>query len=394
MAGFTETVRRLMAERGVSVRQLAREIHYDDGGLSKIISGQRPCPPAIARAIDDALGAGGAILAAAASSPAPPRDAERVRRAIEDSLAGGMMSPPLLDDWDAAASRYGYRTRDTASTVLLADLIGDLADLRLAIERHRSASALPRLALTASRLSGLVCLVLIRSGDRQAFRRWGRTARHAASEAGDTPGLAWAIAQEAYGYYYAAEMPAAVACARAALDAARRPCVGGALAAALEMRAHAAMGDAASARAALEAAEAIHAGLTGTDLAPSAFGYAESQLRFHVGDAFTRLGDTASARPSLARALELCPPSDFTDRTLVLLDQAECMIADGQPEAGIGHAAAAITALDGERRHGIIDGRCRVLLGALPGPARALPAVRDFRDMLDDTTGAKEIPRR
>jgi hypothetical protein len=259
MAGFTEKVRSLMGERRISVRGLAAHVHYDQGGLSKIISGQRRCPPYLARMIDDVLGADGAVVAAAAAAPEPPAAAEKVRRALEDTLADGMMSSGLLDGWDEAVARYGYRTRDTPSPLLLADLTSELAELRLAIDQHRSASALPRLALAAARLSGLVCLTLIKAGDRRAWRRWGRTARHAATEAGDGPALAWATAQEAYGYYYAGEMPSAVASAQAALNAARSPCVGGALAAALEMRAHAATGDVAAAMRALDIAERIRA---------------------------------------------------------------------------------------------------------------------------------------
>jgi tetratricopeptide (TPR) repeat protein len=390
MAGFTELTRRLMAERGISMRALARIICYDDGGLSRIIDGKRRCPPYLAKAIDDALEAGGEIRSAAAAAPAPLPDTEKVRRSLEDALAGGQMSPAVLADWEASAERYGYRTRDTASPVLLADLSADLADLKLAIERHRSASALPRLALVAARMSGMVVLVLVRAGDRQAFRRWGRTARHAAAEAGDGPALSWSVAQEAYGYYYADDMPAAIACARAATEASSSPCVGGALAAALEMRAHAAMGDAVSTRRAFGVAEGIHESLTGDDLAPSAFGYAESQLRFHAGDAFTRLGDTQAARRELSRALELCPVADYTDRSLVLLDQAACMIADGDPEAGVRHAITVFLELDGPRRQGIIDERGRELLAAIPSPARTLGAARDFRDLLDDT-GIKGI---
>jgi tetratricopeptide (TPR) repeat protein len=233
-------------------------------------------------------------------------------------------------------------------------------------------------------MSGMVVLVLIRAGDRQAFRRWARTARHAAAEAGDGPALSWAVAQEAYGYYYAGDMPGAVACARTALDAAPHPCVGGALAAALEMRAHAAMGDAASARRALEVADRIHGQLTGEALAASAFGYAESQLRFHAGDALTRLGDTGPARRELRRALELCPPDDYTDWSLAMLDMAACMIADGDPEAGMEHAARALGSLDAQRRQGIIDERARELLAALPPAASDLPAARDVRDLLED----------
>jgi tetratricopeptide (TPR) repeat protein len=160
--------------------------------------------------------------------------------------------------------------------------------------------------------------------------------------------------------------------------------VGGALAAALEMRAHAAMGDAASARRALDVADRIHGQLSGEALAASAFGYAESQLRFHAGDALTRLGDTGPARRELRRALELCPPDDYTDRSLAMLDMAACMIADGDPEAGMEHAARALGSLDAQRRQGIIDERARELLAALPPAASALPAARDVRDLLED----------
>jgi hypothetical protein len=182
MAGFSEVVRSLMSERGVSVRGLAAQVRYDQGGLSKVIAGRRRCPPNLARLI-------------------------------------------------------GYRTRDTPSSPLLADIAADLAELRLAICRHRSASALPRLARTAAHMSGLVCLTLIKAGEHQSWRRWGRTARHAAVESADLSALAWATAQEAYGYYYAGDMPGAVACSRSALGVSSSPSVGAVLAAALEMRA-------------------------------------------------------------------------------------------------------------------------------------------------------------
>jgi hypothetical protein len=391
MTRFTETVRQLMARQGISVRRLAAQVNYDAGGLSKIINGQRPCPPHLARAIDSKLGAQGAVIDAASGSHAPQPDTEKIRRSLEDALADGAMSPALLDDWDVAVTRYGYRTRDIPSPLLLADLTADLADLRLAITRHRSPSALPRLALIAARMSGLICLTLIKAGDRQAFRRWARTARHAADEAGDFATVSWATAQEAYGYYYAGDMPTAVACARAALEAAPFPCVGGALAAALEMRACAVTSDAQSAKRALESATRIHAALSGPELEPSAFGYAESQLRFHSGDALIRLHDTAAALPVLGRALELCAPGDYTDRSLVQFDQAECMLIDGDCEAAAEHATQTLAALDAPRRQGIISARGRELYAALPTSARSSPTAAGFRDLLAEETGMKEI---
>lgn len=392
MAGFTETIRSRMSDRGISVRGLAAQVSYDQGGLSKIIAGQRRCPPYLARLIDDALDAGGTVAEAAARAPEPAPDAERIRRALEDALADGMMSEDMLGDWGASVARYGYRTRDTPSPLLLADLTADLSDLRLAITRHRSASALPLLVLTAARMSGLVCLTLVKAGDRQAWRRWGRTARHAASEAGDRPALSWATAQEAYGYYYAGDMPGAVACARQAQDAVRLPCVGGVLAAALEMRAHAAMGDARGTMAALGAAEEIHGRLSGDELAASAFGYAESQLRFHAGDALTRLGDTSAARPVLDRALELCPPGDYTDWAMIRLNRAACLASQGDADGGLGYAAETLARLDGAKRQGIITSRGRELLASMTPAQRASATGRQFRGLVEDTAGMREIP--
>ena len=187
-------------------------------------------------------------------------------------------------------------------------------------------------------------------------------------------------------------MPGAVACARQAQATARMPCVGGVLAAALEMRAHAAMGDTQAAMAALRAAEDIHGRLPAGDLAASAFGYAESQLRFHAGDALTRLGDTAAARPVLDRALELCPPGDYTDWAMIRLNRSACLAVDGNADAALAYAAETLAALDPPRRQGIITGRGRELLASLPSAQRASRAGTEFRGLVEDTTGMREIP--
>lgn len=96
----------------------------------------------MAAVLDDALGAAGEIVAAAEAEMASrlPRDMELTRRHLEDTISAGAMSAAELDDWQHAMMRYGYRTRDAPSPVLLDDLTGDLADLEAAITRHRSAS--------------------------------------------------------------------------------------------------------------------------------------------------------------------------------------------------------------------------------------------------------------
>lgn len=384
MAGFTDLVTRLMDEQDVSLRELSRRTSYDSGGLSRVVNGARRCPPALARAIGDALGARDDVIAAAAAAPEPAPDAEKIRRSLEDALADGMMSAAVLDDWDAQVARHGLRTRDTPSPLLFADLIADLADLRLAITRHRSAAALPRLSRNAASMSGLVVLTLIKAGDRQAWRRWGRTARHAAAESGDQAVLSWATAQEAYGWYYAGDMREAVASARAAQDITGGSGVGAALAAALEMRAHAVTGDRPAAGRAYTAAESALAGLEAEQLASSAFGYSESQLRFHAGSAWVTLGDTAAAAEAAERAIELCAPGDYTDWALSRLDLATCHAIDGDLDTALGEAAETLRALDPPRRLGIISDRARGLLGSLPAAARTFPAARDVRELIEE----------
>ena len=73
MADFAGEVRRLMAERGLSLRGLARAAGYDPSHLSKILSGRKPPSPYLAARLDDVLGAGGTIRqAAAVPAPRPP----------------------------------------------------------------------------------------------------------------------------------------------------------------------------------------------------------------------------------------------------------------------------------------------------------------------------------
>jgi hypothetical protein len=94
----------------------------------------------------------------------------------------------------------------------------------------------------------------------------------------------------------------------------------------------------------------------------------------------------------LDRALELCNPDDYADWALIRLDRAACLVSDGHPDAGLSYAAETLLALDGPKRQGIITSRGRELLAALTPVQRTARAAREFRDMLDDTTGVKEIP--
>ena len=57
-----------MDERGISLRTLAKAVHHDPSYVSRALRGIQPCGPAMARAIDEALSAGGEVIEAAARS--------------------------------------------------------------------------------------------------------------------------------------------------------------------------------------------------------------------------------------------------------------------------------------------------------------------------------------
>lgn len=69
---FGEKMRALMAERGVSLRALAKTLPVDPGHLSRISRDLRPPSDEMAAQIDQALGADGELIVLARNSPARP----------------------------------------------------------------------------------------------------------------------------------------------------------------------------------------------------------------------------------------------------------------------------------------------------------------------------------
>lgn len=307
---------------------------------------------------------------------------ELLRQEMNSVLGEGAMSEGSLDDWERTAIRYARATRDRPASILVSDIGRDLSELTLALNQHRSASAMRRLTRVTAQMSGLMCLILCILDDRPAFRRWARTARLAGNEAGDPETLSWVLAQEAYGHYYSGDMLEAIDVARHACEIVRIPCTGAALAAALEARAHAAMGRPEETREALARAESTLSQLSGDALIPSAFGYNEASLRFHEGNAYTHLGDVKSAFKAQERALELCSRDNYTDWALTRLDHAQCLAYSGNVSDGLAYATATMTGLTEAQRRGIITLRGQEIVKALPEGEKKQIAARDFSELL------------
>jgi transcriptional regulator with XRE-family HTH domain len=101
---FGEALHRLRTQRGLSLRGLARLAPLDFGYLSKIENGHRRVTLAVARAVDIALEAGGALLAIARAE-----QAQRIRAAVpfdpmrrRTLVKWGLTAPALAEVLGAA----------------------------------------------------------------------------------------------------------------------------------------------------------------------------------------------------------------------------------------------------------------------------------------------------
>ncbi|MBR7825803.1 helix-turn-helix transcriptional regulator [Actinospica sp. MGRD01-02] len=307
-----------------------------------------------------------------------------LRIALANSVSGGSLSNALLSDLEETVRRYGLVARGQPASVLFADLTADLAEIQELFARPRPLSTAATLTRVAAQMSGLLCLTLIKLDRRSDFRSWARVARNAAVEAGEPETLSWVLAQEAYGHYYSGDLGEALIVARGSQDAAGATArVGSVLSVALEARILAARGDVHGCERALGNAEDALSRLAPEFVNDSAFGYDEGQLRFHQGNAYTHLGDTANAWRASEQALALCSPDDYMDRTFAQLDHASCLIRAGDAGSGLAYAVEVMSGLSDAQRAGIINLRGRQLLEAIPLARRhALPAAAELRDRL------------
>jgi hypothetical protein len=333
----------------------------------------------------------GAVATAAAAQPASIDAIETIRRQATRLLGSSTVSDAVLQDWDATVAGHGMATRHAPAHDFLASLVADFTELQGQLEHRQPARVQLHLSLIAAQLAGLVSLTLTKLGAHGPARNWGRTAWIAAQESGAADVLSWVRAQESYAVYYARSDP------RASIDVARHaqqlagavPTVGGALAAALEARAHAQTGDRQATIAAIAAAEDILAGLNGDQLAASAFGYNEAQLRFHEGNAFTYLGETDRAWTAQDRALALYPRDDL-DRTLIHLDRSLALASNGDTTNAATQTTRALLELPPAHRGGIVLQRAHEILGGLlASGVRPTPQLTELRDVV---TASQEHP--
>ncbi|WP_053710767.1 hypothetical protein [Streptomyces sp. NRRL B-3648] len=292
-------------------------------------------------------------------------------------------TPQDLADLEAAAESYGYGYHGQAPTRVLADLVSDFAGLRPLLTIPQPAPVRARLCRTAGQMAGMTAIVLHDLGSRKESRAWFATAARAAAESGDQQLHAWVLAREAMvPLNYGAPRAAASLAEQARRIAGTRPTAAATLAAAVAARAYALNHQSEQARQALADADALMERLPEGERSDTWLTYGEQKHHVHLSHAFTTLGDTRRARESQQRALELSAPTSIMTRTLLNIDAAACSHHDGDTEQACRRTVAALTALPGDYRTGLVRRRALDLYKAIPAQHHRERAVRELRDVV------------
>ena len=278
MADFAAEVRHWMAERGMSLRGLARAAPYDPSLLSKILNGHRPYSPYIAARLDDALGAGGKIIEAAREQPARPRE--------RGTLAGTRKTPPrpskavealqIAMSGDATGldvaseslpdliSYYSHVVSVSPSTAAYDDLLSVRSFASSLLDREHTDPSHPSdISVAAGWLSSLLAMAAADIGDHAAALVWCSDTERRGRDAGHPELLGWAALTRAMIAYYQGQAHRSAALASRGQEITKAGTVAHAKLAAHEMRTRAMLGDAEG------MAEARHCAAIAMDKLPS-----------------------------------------------------------------------------------------------------------------------------
>ncbi len=314
---------------------------------------------------------------------------DRIRRRMDDALFRGSVSATMLDQWEETAAGYGRQYMTVPPLRLLCDVLLDFGDVRRMCEQRQPIEFTERLCRLAAQLAALTGMTMIDIGDQRMARSFFRTARIAADETGDRALRAWVAVREALIPLYYGDPREAISLARTGADlAGRSQCVAGVMAPVAEARALGRLaaqgktGVLSRARSALDRAAGGLDALPAGQRADTAFGYTERQFLFHQGDALVALGDHTGAEAAFGQSLRQYSPTEFLDRSLVMLGQARCKLEADEPEEALRVSRNTLLDLPREHRAEIVVQAARALGETVAARHGNVPAVREYREAL------------
>jgi transcriptional regulator with XRE-family HTH domain len=396
---FGTTLRQLRTQRGISLRQLSTQVNYDFGYLGQVERGTRPPTPGVAAGCDRALEADGRLVAAHEARDGETDLRRRTVLRSMGSLAAVAVGQPLVslealrqgigyaldadyDEWQQIAEDYGIAFYTTSPEVLVEQLAADLRVLQeqLAVDHGRPRQDLAR---AVGRLSIVLAITLVATGQRHMARRFWRSAHRAARLSADAETQVLAVAWDAVNGCYDGRSAIAVA---SLTDDGVALASGHASAAtagvfAARAQAFAMLGRAEDAAAALTRLADITERLPAAVLADteSLWGWPEHRLRHTESYVYTQIGDDRSALAAQDRALALYPKTHSRLRTQVGLHRACCLVKQGHVVEGLRHAVDLLDGLPAAQHNALLDQVVGQVVDAVPVAERRRTEVDDLR---------------
>jgi plasmid maintenance system antidote protein VapI len=403
MSEFGDELQRLMAERGIGVRELARQVPCNAGHISQLRHGQKRASPQTAKRLDEVLDAGGRLIALVARSSS--------RRAA-GSAAGApeFRNVPVLVDHAMQVRLRGF------SAAQLDELTGHLDDQWHSLVKTDNLLG-PRHAVGAVHAQLSVIEALLRSvrpparqlvlrlgakyaessawlhedcGDMAGARYWTGRSMEWAVEAGDQLMVSWTLFRR--GQHAAADRHSAQVAGLAA--AARREAGGAATGPMLasflqqEAQAHALGGSEVASHNCLDQAHELAAAPDDPGDASNGHGSfcTGAYLEMQRGACWLILGRPAKAMGALETAIRSLPPAYRRDRGVAFSHQAAALAAVGEPAEA---ATVAVQALNISRDSGSERiTRMVVATAGVLAPHSELEAVARLRAALAETPAA------
>ena len=356
MADFAAEVRRLMTERGMSLRGLAKASNYDPSYLSKVLSGHKPSSPYLAARLDDALGADGTIRDAAQEPPprraakasTPRRTPSGAVEALQVAMTGDPAGPDIGAD---GLAELVFHYAHTLAVAPSAAVYGELLSVRSfagtllgrSVPRQR-----PDLTVTAGWLSSLLAISAADLGDHPAAVVWCADTEQRGRDASYPELLGWAALTRALIAWYQGDPLASAAAARRGQADGQPGSVAHARLAAQEMRCRAMLGDGAGMADARHRAAAAMAQLSPQAPVTSVYSIPRAEDPPYTATSLLLAGRHAEAAEMTRRIIDTAyrpqaraswdQPTNFA-RTLLILALAAAGLGDLDQAAAAGTAA-------------------------------------------------------
>lgn len=355
MADFSGEVRRLMADRGMSLRGLAKASNYDPSYLSEVLSGHKPSSPYLAARLDDALSAGGKIRDAA--QEVPPRRAGKARtarkpsgavEALQVAMTGDPAGPDIGADGLAELVLHYAHALAVAPS---ADVYGELLSARSfagTLLGRSSPRQRPDLTVTAGWLSSLLAISAADLGDHAAAVIWCTDTERRGRDASYPELLGWAALTRSLIAWYQGDPLASAAAARRGEADGQPGSVAHAKLAAQEMRCRAMLGDAAGMAEARRRATAAMAQLGPPTPAASVYSVPRAEDPPYTATSLLLAGRYAEAAQTTRRIIDTAyrprsrapgdQPTNYA-RTLLILALASAGLGELDEAVAAGTAA-------------------------------------------------------